>query len=172
MSMIHTLNWYRRHHVRHPDLELWPEVAGLTRDDIVLAGESMSQLARKAGTPCTRVAEAARGSWSSVLGERYCAVVVTAVETVVPASPGADREVWVDAELDGCEPLADSIRMIGRRSSHPDIPFVVRPSRRYGDLRSVLPGDVVPGDLLAFVVVRPVALHDIRRRSQHRERLY
>ncbi|MCS5735004.1 hypothetical protein [Herbiconiux daphne] len=171
MSMIHSLNWYRRHHLEHPDLALWPRAAAVTRDDVTIAGESMAGMARAVGTPCTRVSESAVGSWSAATRDRHCAIVVTAVEAVTVAPDGDGYDLWLDAELDGCEPLESTFRLIGRESRAQDALFVARPCRRYGDLQCVLPLDIRAGDLVAFVIARPVALHDIRRRSQHPERL-
>ena len=170
--MIHTLNWYHRHHIEHPDLALWPRAAAVTRDDVTIAGESMTGMARAVGTPCTRVSESAVRSWSTAAGERHCAIAVTAVETVTVAADGDGYDLWVDAELDGCEPLESTFRLIGRESRAKDALFVARPSRRYGDLRCVLPVDLRAGDLIAFVIARPVALCDIRRRPHHPERLH
>jgi hypothetical protein len=172
MSMIHTVGWYRRHHLQHPDLELWPAAAALTAGDVLVAGESMTMMARTLGTPCTRVAEAGRGHRERSRDDGpYCAVIVASVEVVVPAADGDGVELWLDAELDGCEPLEESMRLIGRVSKAQGLDYTIRPSRRHGDLRALLPGDLRAGDLVAFVVAQPVALHDIRRRTHHRERL-
>ncbi|MDO9396877.1 MAG: hypothetical protein Q7T71_10060 [Herbiconiux sp.] len=174
MSMLHTLGWSRRHHLRNPELAPWPSAASVdsAEGDVRIAGESLVGMADAAGTPCTRVCEAAVGSWSAAVGERYCGVVVTAVEAVVPAVGGmSGAEVWIDAELDGCEPLEETMRMIGRVSQAAPARFVVRPSRRSGEVRASLAGDLRAGDLIAFVAARPVALHDIRRRTRHHERL-
>ena len=98
-------------------------------------------------------------------------VVVSAVEAVTVAAEGGGHDLWLDAELDGCEPLEGTFRLIGRASRAPDALFVARPTRRYGDVRCVLPADVRAGDLIVFVIARPVAVHDIRHRTRHRERL-
>ncbi|WP_157078871.1 hypothetical protein [Herbiconiux solani] len=199
MSLVHTLSWYRRHHSRHPDLALWPRAAAITRDDVTIAGESLAGMARAAGTPCTRVVEAAPGRTAGEPGPgrrgdvpgragtgevrdgrpssveavpgRYRAVVVSTVEAVTGAPGGFAPDLWLDAELDGCEPLESTFRLIGRVSRADDAEFVARPCRRYGDVRCVLPADVRGGDLVAFVVAHPVALHDLRRRAYHPERL-
>ena len=169
MSLMHTLTHYARAR-RHPlDRRFWPLAARAVDDDVLVVGESMVEMARSVGTPCTRVIETdARGEGEP---RRFCAVIVAAVELVVPAADGVGADIWLDAELDGCEPVTGSVRLLGRHSSDAPRVFGVRPSPRGGELHAVLPIDIRPGDLLAFVVERPVALHDIRRRSRHWERL-
>ncbi|KQP54035.1 hypothetical protein [Agreia sp. Leaf283] len=169
MSLMHTLTHYARAR-RHPlDRRFWPVAAKAVADDVLVVGESMVDMARSVGTPCTRVIEIDdRGEGDP---RRFCAVIVAAVELVVPAADGVGADIWLDAELDGCEPVAGSVRLLGRHSSDAPRVFGVRPSPRAGELHAVLPIDIRPGDLLAFVVERPVALHDIRRRSRHWERL-
>jgi hypothetical protein len=170
MSLMHTLTHYARAR-RHPlDRRYWPPAARAVSDDILVVGESMVSMAHSAGTPCTRVIETAERPDAGD-PRRFCAAVVAAVELVVPSADGAGADIWVDAELDGCEPVAGSVRLLGRHSSDAPRVFGIRPSPRAGDLDAVLPIDVRPGDLLAFVVEKPVALRDIRRRSRHWERL-
>ena len=147
MSLLHTLAWYRRHHLEHPDLALWPRTTAVTGDDVTVTGESLTGLARAVGTPCTRVFEAAAHSWAAATGERHCAVVVTTVEAVTVAAGGDGYDVWVDAELDGCDPFESTFRLIGRPSTAPEALFVARPSRRYGDIQCALPADLRAGDL-------------------------
>ncbi|MDN4640683.1 hypothetical protein QCD70_10550 [Agreia sp. PsM10] len=169
MSLMHTLTHYARAR-RHPlDRRFWPWAARAVADDVLVVGESMVEMARSVGTPCTRVIETY--DRSEVEPRRFCAVIVAAVELVVPAADGVGADIWLDAELDGCEPVTGSVRLLGRHSSDAPRDFGVRPSPRAGELHAVLPIDIRPGDLLAFVVERPVALHDIRRRSRHWERL-
>jgi hypothetical protein len=171
MSVLHSIGWYRKHQLRHPDLAIWPAATSVSADDVRVAGESMTRTARTVGTPCTRVGERSPRWPGPDHDERFCAVIVTTVEAVAPAFDDNGPELWVDAELDGCEPLDQSMRLIGRSSHQSSDLYTVRPSRRYGDLRAWLPNDVAAGDLIAFVVARPIALHDIRRRSRHWERI-
>jgi len=176
MSLMHTLTHYARAR-RHPlDRRFWPLAARAVADDVRVVGESMVEMALSVGTPCTRVIETdgrTEAAASIRAGEprRFCAVIVAAVELVVPAADGVGADIWLDAELDGCEPVTGSVRLLGRHSSDAPRDFGVRPSPRGGELHAMLPIDIRPGDLLAFVVERPVALHDIRRRSRHWERL-
>ena len=164
MSILHTVSWYERHHRRHPDLALWPIATAVTPRDVLMAGESMAACAQAVGTPCTRVGRRPASRNRADHARQFCAVVVTTVETVWTATDGGAREVWVDAELDGCEPLAYTMRLIGRASRCGGELFTVRPSRRHGELRAWLPNDLHSGDLVAFVVDDPVSIHDIRRR--------
>ncbi|SMQ74995.1 hypothetical protein [Agreia sp. VKM Ac-1783] len=170
-----TVARYGRTQKRGLDRRFWPRDAQALGDDIRVVGESMVGMARAVGTPCTRVVEAIDRGESAIDREgesqRFCAVVVAAVELVTPSSDGAGADIWLDAELDGCEPVAEAVRLIGRRSSDAQCAFTLRPTPRRGELRATLPADIRAGDLLAFVVEQPVALHDIRRRSWHRERL-
>ncbi|PPF64116.1 hypothetical protein C5E11_05305 [Clavibacter michiganensis] len=137
-------------------------------DDIRVVGESMVGMARAVGTPCTRVVEAIDREGES---QRFCGVVVATVELVAPSGDGEGVDVWLDAELDGCDPVAGSVRLLGRHASDAQRAFTLRPAPRRGELRAMLPTGIRAGDLLAFIVAEPVALHDIRRRSWHRERL-
>jgi hypothetical protein len=172
MSTVARYGRLRRHAL---DRRFWPHAAVAFGDDVRVVGESMVAMARSVGTPCTRVAEVDDECDQAIArqGEarRFCAVVVAAVELVTPSSDGAGADIWLDAELDGCEPVAEAVRLIGRRSSDAQCAFTLRPTPRRGELRATLPADIRAGDLLAFVVEQPVALHDIRRRSWHRERL-
>lgn len=180
MSLMHTLTHYARAR-RHPlDRRFWPLAARAVADDVLVVGESMVDMANSVGTPCTRVIETggpartgadAGGETPAGDPRRFCAVVVATVELVVPTADGVGADIWLDAELDGCEPVAGSVRLLGRHSSDAPRVFGIRPSPRAGDLHAVLPIDIRPGDLLAFVLQKPVALHDIRRRSRHWERL-
>ncbi|WP_202565144.1 hypothetical protein [Agreia sp. COWG] len=190
MSLMHTLARYGRVRRQPLDRRFWPSTAVATLDDLTVVGESMSAMARAVGTPCTRVLEAVAGAHAAqsdpakpdaarpdteaagaVPGRRFCAVVVASVELVVPTNDGASAEVWLDAELDGCEPIGASMRLIGRSSGDDCREFGVRPSPRVGEVHAQLPIDIRPGDLLAFIIRNPVALYDIRRRSRHWERL-
>ena len=170
-----TVARYGRTHRRGLDRRFWPRDAAAIGDDIRVVGESMVGMARAVGTPCTRVVEAIdRGEWATGRegeSQRFCGVVVATVELVAPSGDGEGVDVWLDAELDGCDPVAGSVRLLGRHSWDAPRIFGVRPSPRGGELHAVLPMDIRPGDLLAFVVEHPVALHDIRRRTRHWERL-
>lgn len=176
MSLMHTVARYGRARRRPLDRRFWPMAARAVGDDVLVVGESMVDMAHSVGTPCTRVAETDSPHRTGIDGgtdqpQRFCAVVVATVELVVPSADGVGADIWLDAELDGCEPVAESVRLLGRHSS--DVPrvFGIRPSPRVGELHTVLPIDIRAGDLLAFVLERPVALQDIRRRSRHWERL-
>lgn len=170
-----TVARYGRTHRRGLDRRFWPRDAVAIGDDIRVIGESMVGMARAVGTPCTRVVEATgRGEWATgreVESQRFCGVVVATVELVAPSGDGEGVDVWLDAELDGCDPVAGSVRLLGRHASDAQRVFTLRPAPRGGELRAILPTGIRAGDLLAFVVAEPVALHDIRRRSWHRERL-
>ncbi|MFB2580467.1 hypothetical protein ACEXQD_04385 [Herbiconiux sp. P15] len=171
MTVLHSLNRYRQQHLEQRDPSLWPAFTAITRDDVLVAGQSMTAMAREIGTPCTRVSESSARSRSAAAGERHSAVVVTTVEAVSVSADGEGFDLWVDAELDGCEPVESAFRLIGRRSRAQEALFVARPCQRYGDVQCVLPADIRAGDLVAFAITRPVALHDIRRRPAHPERL-
>ncbi|MBF4635719.1 hypothetical protein ITJ38_15000 [Agreia pratensis] len=175
MSLMSTVARYGRIRRHILDRRFWPQAAVAVGDDIRVVGESMITMARSVGTPCTRVVEA-EDECDPAIGRqgesrRFCAVVVATVELVTPSHEGSGADIWLDSELDGCEPVAESVRLIGRHSSDAQCAFTLRPSPRRGELRAMLPTDIRAGDLLAFVVAEPVALHDIRRRSWHRERL-
>lgn len=163
-----TVARYGRTHRCGLDRRFWPRDAQALGDDIRVVGQSMVGMARAVGTPCTRVVEATGREGES---QRFCGVVVATVELVAPSGDGEGVDVWLDAELDGCDPVAGSVRLLGRHASDAQRAFTLRPAPRRGELRAMLPTGIRAGDLLAFVVAEPVALHDIRRRSWHRERL-
>ncbi|GGI40616.1 hypothetical protein GCM10010988_29970 [Cnuibacter physcomitrellae] len=138
-----------------------------TRDDVSILGQSLVEAAGTVGTPLVRVGER---SAPSIEG-RFCCVVVTRVEAVIAAESGVGEEVWLDAELDADAVVRGSALLLGRAGTRMRRPYIVRPALRPGDLRIALPGDVAEGDLVALACRRPVALHDIRRRPYHPERL-
>ena len=164
--LLHTVGSFRRRAL-DPRFAAWPVGTVFTRDDVIVVGQSLLEAVGAMGTPLVRVGE--RGAPS--LDGPYCCVVVTRVEAVIAAESGPGEEVWLDAELDEDDVVRGSALLIGRAATRMRRPYVVRPALHPGDLRISLPGDVREGDLVALACRRPVALHDIRRRAYHPERL-
>ena len=122
---------------------------------MTVAGVSMLRLVDWAGTPCVHNCDAESEGPASVVVARVTSVVVNATGAV---------EVTIDADLDGCKPVVEATRMIGREPRCARFDMLVR-SPKDDALNYVvraLPADIAAGDLLAFPCVGPSALHDVR----------
>ena len=118
---------------------------------MTVAGVSMLRLVDWAGTPCVHNCDGP------------ASVVVARVTSVAVSATGA-VEVTIDADLDGCKPVVEATRMIGREPRCARFDMLVR-SPKDDALNYVvraLPADIAAGDLLAFPCVGPSALHDVR----------
>lgn len=150
--------------VLHPaKVRSWPLGTVLSSGDVHIAGVSLTELARVTDMPMVYINEEALQT--DAQGQlRQPTVVVVQVDAAVPSLYHHSREVWVDAELEGCLPVLSAVRLLGRQSSAPVRRFRMRPDRS-GNLshRVHLPEDLHRGDLLAIPCLAPVALEDIQR---------
>ncbi len=153
--------------------ELWPADAFIGATDISIGGHPLSDLARSDGTPLIRIGVAVEAWPIPSAPPHLVTALVTTVEDVVSDEHGRIRELWVDAELDGCRPHLAEARLIGRRGSGRFADVAVRPGTPTavdGD-SAHLPVDVRPGDLLAIPCEGATALFDVRRRTSLCDRI-
>jgi hypothetical protein len=148
----------------HETVPVWPAHAVADDFDVTIAGLSLLRLVEWAGTPCVHNCEAEptasesgrqAGAMSSVVVARVLSVSLSAVGAI---------EVTIDAELGGCRPVFDEVRVIGRDSHCARFDMLVISSRPGSPRFAVgeLPGDLREGDLLVFPCVGVSTLHDIR----------
>ncbi len=173
MTFFHSVAWERGMALRVPSPGPWPRDTTLTATDVLVGGRSLDQIARAEGTPCLRIAEAPDTGLFPPGRQHLITALVTSVEAISMNSRGRPEEIWVDAELDGCRPRISEARLIGRPASGRRRRVALRPTTRTAlDGHLVrLPADVQLGDLIAIPCEGPCALHDVRRRSYHPERL-
>jgi hypothetical protein len=158
--MMHTLLAHD-----HPrSIDSWPEHTTVSPTDVCVCGVSLLRLVDWCGTPCVHNAAAViPGSDGEVSEDAMAAVVVATVVDVSVAASGS-VEVLIDADLDGCLPILDECRMIGRTSSSArfemQLTTGVGSALRYRASR--LPGDLCAGDLIAIPCAGVVVLHDVR----------
>ena len=170
MTLMHTIASMRNLALHLSALEAWPEYTVLGATDVWVVGTSMVQVEERTGTPCVRTAAAPLMSTGAVgldrpAHTRFVSVVVTRVQSILPHAAGDGRDVWVDAELDGCVPVLSECRVIGRRSSTRTQRVHLRPMHAQETSTVLLPRDLAIGDLIAFPCAEPAALHDLRFRG-------
>ncbi len=80
--------------------------------------------------------------------------------------------VWIDAELDRCDPLIGDTRMIGRASTAHTVEAVIFGPTPHSAIHRVpaLPGDLAVGDLLVIPCRGVTRLHDVRGDSDRGSR--
>ncbi|ANJ25747.1 hypothetical protein [Agromyces aureus] len=135
----------------------WPAntVAGL--DDVVIAAVSLHRLAEVCGTPCVHTAAAVEpGTGGRASHEETVSVVVARVTRVDDRS--GNRLVQLDADLANVEALPMDTRLIARISTAHETPALLGAP----DRPTLLPADLVVGDLLAIPCRDAASLHDVR----------
>lgn len=147
-------------------MSIWPAHAVADDLDVTIAGLSLLRLVEWAGTPCVHNCEAESASASAESGcpgGAMSSVVITRVLSVSLGAVGA-IEVMIDADLEGCRPVFDEARVIGRDPHCARFDMLVispRPGAPRFAVRE-LPADIRQGDLLVFPCVGVSTLHDIR----------
>lgn len=172
MTLFNMIRWQHAQAMRVSSLDVWPEHTLLTVTDAVVDGQSLTALARRDGTPCLRIGLAKNTRLNQPTKPHLVTALVTTVEHVIHDERGRIREVWVDAELDGCHPRLDAARRIGRHSGRlgritlrPGTPTAV------GCGTSRLPLDTRAGDLIAIPCEGATALYDVQRHCSSADRL-
>ncbi|QDW64267.1 hypothetical protein [Oerskovia sp. KBS0722] len=161
MTLLHTMIAGRVAALRAAETRAWPAGTLLTADDVLVAGTSLAELARTVGTPAL-LAGATSGTGTGAPSRRSLVVVVQ-VDAVIPPMH-RPREVWIDAELEGCAPVLSAVRVLGRACAGHSHRYRIRPDRSESLAELVrLPADLHRHDLLAIPCTSRVALEDIRR---------
>lgn len=179
MTLLHTMIAARVAALRASHRPSWTDPTLVVPGDVLVSGTSLTELARTVGTPAVVAgptagasagARAAAGSLedgpaAAGLGPlgRSVSFVVVRVDAVVPPVR-RPREVWVDAELEGCSPVLSGVRLLGRTGSGRARRYHLRPDRS-GALAVLvrLPADLRRHDLLVVPCLSCVALEDIER---------
>jgi hypothetical protein len=176
MTLTHIIPSLRRTIASPLRRELWPEFTTTSTVDVTIAGVSLLRLVDWCGTPCVHTA-AAPAAVARRSGSDTTSVIVAKVLAVEPAGADPDGaradgagmlDVWIDADLGGCDAVPSEIRMIGRVSTAHDT--VIR-LRSGGGTRSVpieLASDIHFGDLLAIPCSGTTCLHAIDPNQLHR----
>ncbi|MFF3064954.1 hypothetical protein ACFVQ3_10380 [Oerskovia sp. NPDC057915] len=190
MTLLHTMISARAAALRASRTPPWTDRTLVVPGDVLVSGTSLTDLARTVGTPVVLSGAAADGPGRSGPGmsgragtglagagprrsgktgagpgapARSVTFVVVRVDAVVPPLH-CPREVWVDAELEGCSPVLSAVRLLGRSGSGRTRRYHLRPDRSGAlDLLVRLPADLRRHDLLAVPCVSCVALEDIER---------
>lgn len=164
MTLLHTMLSSRLAGLRAVEARSWPASTVLTPGDVHVAGQSLTDLARATGTPMIHINSNDDVPSHAQGLPRQLTIVVVRVDAAIPSLYHHSREVWVDAELEGCLPVLSAVRLIGRHSSAHVRRYRMRPDRS-GNLshRVHLPDDLHRGDLLAIPCLAPFALEDIQR---------
>ncbi|SDB94924.1 hypothetical protein SAMN05216410_1119 [Sanguibacter gelidistatuariae] len=164
MTLLHTMLSSRLAGQRTVEVRSWPAGTVLTSCDVHVAGVSMADLARASDTPMIHITSNDAAHSGAQGQPRRLTIVVVRVDAAIPSLYHQSREVWVDAELEGCLPVLSAVRLLGRHSSAHVRRYRMRPDRS-GNLshRVHLPDDLHRGDLLAIPCLAPFALEDIQR---------
>jgi hypothetical protein len=172
MTLTHILPSLRRTLPDPLSRDRWPEFTVTSPADITIAGLSLVTLVQWCGTPCVHTAAAVIPGTNGRPSETELASVVIATVTSVTIE-NDELKVWIDADLDGCRPMAEETRMIGRASTaHSTSAALFSPSPRAAVRTALeLPRDLRAGDLLVVPCLGTTRLHDVRVRAQHPERL-
>lgn len=150
----------------------WPEFTTVGTSDVTIAGLSLTCLVDWCGTPCVHNAAAVVPGTGGRPSETELASVVITRVTAVDRIDGQPT-IWVDAELAGCRPLVSEARMIGRVSTAHSGRVTILPRAADAPAYSAteLPWDLRVGDLVVIPCRGVTALHDVRGRARHPERL-
>jgi hypothetical protein len=150
----------------------WPEFTTVGTSDVTVAGLSLVHLVDWCGTPCVHNAAAVIPGTSGRPSEtEFASVIVTRVTAVERTE--TTMTVWVDAEIEGCAALVSESRLIGRVSTAHSGRVTILPQAAASPAYSAteLPWDLCVGDLIAIPCRGFTALHDVRGRARHPERL-
>ncbi|MDQ1606592.1 MAG: hypothetical protein QOJ18_959 [Microbacteriaceae bacterium] len=177
MTLTHIIPSLRRTIASPWRRDLWPEFTTTSTVDVTIAGVSLLRLVDWCGTPCVHTAAAVTPRAGGRVDPRASdedatSVIVAKVIAVEPHDDAID--VWIDADLSGCNAFPSETRMIGRVSTAHDTVIHLRsgsgnPSR--GGACSVpieLGSDIHFGDLLAIPCAGTTCLHEIDPNHLHR----
>lgn len=157
--------------LRSAALECWPEGTVHTRDDVVINGSSLVQIASAGPTPAVRIGTAGGLRVQQPSPRRFITVVLTRVEQIGYSEATRRSEIWVDAELDRCRPILTAARIVGRESTARQKRMHLRPQPATGPGWVRMPVDIAVGDLIVVPCDGTTPLGDVRRRDHHPERL-
>jgi hypothetical protein len=155
MSILHSITSSRAA-AAHPtarstEAAYWPSGTQHTPDDILLQGVSLAAAARDGRTPLVRIAEAHAASGRQPGRQEFVTVLVTRVEYVDQLGILQRPDIWIDAVLSGCEPIACAARIIGRpTTAHRRKARMLSENSPGTHLDAKLPSDVRAGDLIAI----------------------
>ena len=163
MTLTHILPSLRR---TLPDplvRDHWPAFTVTSPTDLAIAGLSLVRLVDWCGTPCVHTGDAViPGSDGRPSDTRLASAIVVRVKSVAVA--GKQLSIWIDAELGNCIPLMEDARLIGRASTAHTAEALVFSTTPHSPVHrgSVLPLDLVEGDLIAIPCVGVTTLRAIR----------
>lgn len=143
----------------------WPACTSLTTTDVVIAGIPLLRLVELCGTPCVHTAAAViPGTQGRPSPIEQTTVIVMRVLSVGYDADG--RHLVVDACMSELAPDWPELRLIGRASTAHAAAFTIDSGLRAElpptDRRISLPGDLVPGDLLAVPCRGNAVLRQVR----------
>lgn len=158
MTLLHTMIAGHMAALRGAEMQQWPAGTHLTPDDVLISGASLTELARELGTPAILCGTAGTTSTGADAPGSRRSVVLVAVDSVIPPLH-KPREVWVDAEIEGCSPVLSAVRLLGHTCR-----YRLRPGRSDALAALVhLPADLRRHDLLAIPCRGSFALEEIER---------
>jgi hypothetical protein len=184
MTLTHIIPSLRRTIASPLRRDIWPEFTTTSTVDVTIAGVSLLRLVDWCGTPCVHTAAAVTPRAGGRVDPRAddpstASVIVAKVLAVNPHGDDA-IDVWIDADLGGCNAFPAETRMIGRASTAHDTVIHLRSGGRNasgsGDSSGSedcsvpieLGSDIHFGDLLAIPCAGTTCLHEIDPNHLHR----
>ena len=141
----------------------WPAFTTHSADDVIVAALSISRLVDWCGTPCVHTADAVAPGSCGRPSETELASVLAARVVSARWSGDLRLHVVIDAELDGCRPVVEEARLVGRASTAAAASVVLESGRtRPAGYAAFLPGDIAAGDLVVIPCLGVTLLHDVK----------
>jgi hypothetical protein len=175
MTLTHILPSLRRTIASPLRRDLWPDFTTTSTVDVTIAGVSLLRLVDWCGTPCVHTA-AAPAANARRRASDTASVIVTKVLAVEPHGADPDGavpdgigtlDVWIDADLGGCNAFPSETRVIGRASTAHDTVVHLRSGSGDCSVPFELASDIHFGDLLAIPCGGSTCLRDIDPNHLH-----
>ena len=143
--------------------DLWPAFTTHTDNDVIIAALSINRLVEWCGTPCVHTADAVIPGSGGRPSESELSSVVAARVIAVEWRSDLRLHVVIDADLVGCQPIVEEVRLVGRATSSSAASVVLEAdtARRDG-YATYLPGDIAVGDLVVIPCLGVTLLHDVK----------
>jgi hypothetical protein len=172
MTVLHTVlhsTTLVRNDPRRDARHLWPTRTVIGMHDIVVAGRSLTDLAKERSTPCVLIAPMGA---SAVHPEANAHVTLV----VARITGREERHGWhdvaatVDCDLRAIIPLVMHVELLHSPHARDLVPMTLRSAAGDAQLRARLPKRSSPGDLMVLVCMGALSLNQVSPRRRTSER--
>ncbi|MFK3676660.1 hypothetical protein ACI2IP_02950 [Microbacterium sp. NPDC090218] len=146
--------------------QLWPKNTVIGAHDIVVAGRSLTELARVRSTPCVLIAPTGPSAVHPEAGAHVTLVVARITAREEPPRWHRDVALTVDCDLRALLPLVTHIELLHSPHARDLVPVILRSATGDDRLRARLPKATSPGDLIVFACTSTLSLSQVTPRDR------